>query len=80
MPPPSQVYLSLLLFFNMVIFSYINPFALFQVEIEIGEKRVISFNGTGLSVGPEISFDEIAASRDNPDEVCLIIKILKSVR
>ncbi|KGN60352.1 hypothetical protein Csa_001172 [Cucumis sativus] len=40
-----------------------------QVEIEIGEKRVISFNGTGLSVGPEISFDEIAASRDNPDEV-----------
>ncbi|XP_038888414.1 glycerol-3-phosphate acyltransferase, chloroplastic isoform X2 [Benincasa hispida] len=40
-----------------------------QVEIEIGEKRVISFSGAGLSVGPEISFDGITtATRENPDE------------
>ena len=49
----------------------------FQVEIEIGEKRVIAFNGAGLSVAPEISFDEIAATHKSPEEVCLIFKFFK---
>ncbi|XP_022159428.1 glycerol-3-phosphate acyltransferase, chloroplastic [Momordica charantia] len=39
-----------------------------QVEVEIGEKRVISFSGAGLSVAPEISFAEIAAAHETPDE------------
>ncbi|CBI33823.3 hypothetical protein VitviT2T_002512 [Vitis vinifera] len=39
-----------------------------QVEKEIGEKRLISFHGTGLSVAPEIKFHEIAGSYENPDE------------
>ncbi|KAK8639955.1 hypothetical protein V6N13_138321 [Hibiscus sabdariffa] len=33
-----------------------------QVEKEIGEKRIITFHGAGLSVAPEISFPEIAAA------------------
>ncbi|XP_047314498.1 glycerol-3-phosphate acyltransferase, chloroplastic-like [Impatiens glandulifera] len=40
-----------------------------QVEKEIGEKRIISFSGTGLSVAPEISIHSIAASSANPEEV-----------
>ncbi|KAF8380748.1 hypothetical protein HHK36_028238 [Tetracentron sinense] len=39
-----------------------------QVEKEIGERRVISFHGTGLSVAPEISFNEIAAGCENSEE------------
>ncbi|XP_022967260.1 glycerol-3-phosphate acyltransferase, chloroplastic-like [Cucurbita maxima] len=39
-----------------------------KVEIEIGEKRVISFNGVGLSLAPAISFEAIAATHRNPDE------------
>ncbi|KAL9262072.1 Glycerol-3-phosphate acyltransferase, chloroplastic-like protein [Drosera capensis] len=31
-----------------------------QIEKEIGEKRVISFHGTGLSVGPEINYSDLA--------------------
>lgn len=31
-----------------------------QVEKEIGEKRLISFHGTGLSVGPEVSYSDLA--------------------
>ncbi|KAK4261487.1 hypothetical protein QN277_004476 [Acacia crassicarpa] len=38
-----------------------------QVEKEIGEKRVISFHGVGLSVAPEISFSETAASCQSPE-------------
>ncbi|KAL4326273.1 hypothetical protein GQ457_11G020700 [Hibiscus cannabinus] len=33
-----------------------------QVEKEIGEKRIITFYGAGLSVAPEITFPEIAAA------------------
>ncbi|KAB1216102.1 Glycerol-3-phosphate acyltransferase, chloroplastic [Morella rubra] len=40
-----------------------------QVEKEIGEQRVISFHGTGLSVAPAINFSEIAAACENPEEV-----------
>uniref|UniRef100_A0A251UHM6 Putative glycerol-3-phosphate O-acyltransferase, chloroplast n=1 Tax=Helianthus annuus TaxID=4232 RepID=A0A251UHM6_HELAN len=39
-----------------------------QVEIEIGERRVISFHGAGLSVAPKIDFNEITASCGGPDE------------
>lgn len=33
-----------------------------QVEKDIGEKRLIGFHGTGISVGPEINFQEATAS------------------
>ncbi|KAL0368027.1 UNVERIFIED_CONTAM: Glycerol-3-phosphate acyltransferase, chloroplastic [Sesamum calycinum] len=39
-----------------------------QVEKEIGEKRVISFHGVGLSVAPEISYQEITATLEDPEE------------
>ncbi|XP_059440786.1 glycerol-3-phosphate acyltransferase ATS12, chloroplastic [Corylus avellana] len=39
-----------------------------QVEKEIGEERVISFHGAGLSVSPGISFSEIAAACGNPEK------------
>ncbi|KAK9274990.1 hypothetical protein L1049_022247 [Liquidambar formosana] len=39
-----------------------------QVEKDIGERRVISFHGAGLSVAPEISFLEITAACGNPEE------------
>uniref|UniRef100_A0A5B6Z309 Glycerol-3-phosphate acyltransferase, chloroplastic n=1 Tax=Davidia involucrata TaxID=16924 RepID=A0A5B6Z309_DAVIN len=39
-----------------------------QVEKEIGERRVISFHGVGLSMAPEISFVEIAAACGDPEE------------
>ncbi|XP_059656892.1 glycerol-3-phosphate acyltransferase ATS12, chloroplastic isoform X2 [Cornus florida] len=39
-----------------------------QVEKEIGEKRVISFHGAGLSVAPEINFLEITAACGDPEE------------
>lgn len=37
-----------------------------QVEKEIGEKRIISFSGTGLSIAPEIS---VPSSSGKPEEV-----------
>ncbi|KAL3500006.1 hypothetical protein ACH5RR_039099 [Cinchona calisaya] len=61
-----------------------------QVEKEIGEKRVISFHGAGLSVAPEISFHDLAASLEDPekskaaytqalyDSVCEQYNVLKS--
>ncbi|XP_019058197.1 PREDICTED: glycerol-3-phosphate acyltransferase, chloroplastic isoform X2 [Tarenaya hassleriana] len=39
-----------------------------QVEKEIGERRVISFHGTGLSVAPEISYSDVVANCSNPNE------------
>ncbi|CAL0314178.1 unnamed protein product [Lupinus luteus] len=39
-----------------------------KVEKEIGEKRIISFHGTGLSVAPEISFSEITAACGSPEK------------
>ncbi|XP_042952403.1 glycerol-3-phosphate acyltransferase ATS12, chloroplastic-like isoform X2 [Carya illinoinensis] len=39
-----------------------------QIEKEIGEERVISFHGVGLSVAPGINFSEIAAVCENPEE------------
>ncbi|KAF9625132.1 hypothetical protein IFM89_019221 [Coptis chinensis] len=39
-----------------------------EVEKDIGERRVISFHGVGVSVAPEINFDEISSGHENPDE------------
>lgn len=40
-----------------------------QVEREIGEKRKIGFHGVGISVGPEINFNEFVATLENQEEV-----------
>ncbi|XVE65346.1 hypothetical protein DITRI_Ditri07aG0173400 [Diplodiscus trichospermus] len=39
-----------------------------QVEKEIGERRVISFHGAGLSVAPKISLQEIAVASAESEE------------
>lgn len=39
-----------------------------KVEKEIGERRVISYHGTGVSLAPEIIFHEIDAACGDPDE------------
>lgn len=39
-----------------------------QVEKEIGEQRVISFHGVGLSVAEEIKYGDVTADAKNPDE------------
>ncbi|KAL8254462.1 hypothetical protein R6Q59_032683 [Mikania micrantha] len=39
-----------------------------QVEKEIGERRLISFQGAGLSVAPKTNFNEITASCEDPDK------------
>lgn len=53
----------------MLAFFCFVTFLFFQVEKEIGEKRVISFHGVGLSVAPAISFSKIAASGESSEEV-----------
>nr|GMD74694.1 glycerol-3-phosphate acyltransferase, chloroplastic isoform X1 [Ipomoea batatas]GMD76196.1 glycerol-3-phosphate acyltransferase, chloroplastic isoform X1 [Ipomoea batatas] len=39
-----------------------------QVEKEIGERRVISFHGAGLSVGPKVDFHVLTAAFEDPEE------------
>ncbi|RWR87303.1 Phospholipid/glycerol acyltransferase [Cinnamomum micranthum f. kanehirae] len=39
-----------------------------QVEKQIGERRLISYHGVGLSVAPEMSFSEIASDIENHEE------------
>ncbi|KAH7514894.1 hypothetical protein FEM48_Zijuj11G0138700 [Ziziphus jujuba var. spinosa] len=39
-----------------------------QVEKDVGEKRLISFHGVGLSVAPEVNFSEISASCKTSEE------------
>ncbi|PWA43531.1 Glycerol-3-phosphate O-acyltransferase, alpha helical bundle, N-terminal [Artemisia annua] len=39
-----------------------------QVEKEIGERRVISYHGAGLSVAPKIDYNEVTASSEGPKE------------
>lgn len=41
----------------------------FQVEKEIGEKRVIAFRGAGLSIAPGFNFSDVTASSKDPEEV-----------
>ncbi|CAL9052977.1 unnamed protein product [Musa banksii] len=38
-----------------------------EVEKQIGERRKISFHGIGLSVAPEMNYDEITAGCENPE-------------
>ncbi|XP_015574486.1 glycerol-3-phosphate acyltransferase, chloroplastic isoform X2 [Ricinus communis] len=40
-----------------------------EVQKEIGERRMISFHGAGLSIAPEISFSEIAVACEDHEEV-----------
>ena len=53
---------------------YIIPFfvkshqVVLQVEKEIGEKRIISFHGVGLSVAPAINFSETTVACDTPEK------------
>lgn len=42
-----------------------------QVEKEIGERRVISFHGAGLSVGPKVDFHVLTAAFEDPEEVSM---------
>ncbi|XP_030533711.2 glycerol-3-phosphate acyltransferase ATS12, chloroplastic [Rhodamnia argentea] len=39
-----------------------------QVEKEIGERRVITFHGVGLSVGPEIKLNEVTSTCNDSEE------------
>ncbi|KAI4369914.1 hypothetical protein MLD38_018308 [Melastoma candidum] len=39
-----------------------------QVEKEIGERRVVSFSGAGLSVAPAINSSEVMANCEDPEE------------
>uniref|UniRef100_A0A452YQU3 Glycerol-3-phosphate acyltransferase, chloroplastic n=1 Tax=Aegilops tauschii subsp. strangulata TaxID=200361 RepID=A0A452YQU3_AEGTS len=39
-----------------------------QIEKEIGEQRVISFHGVGLSVAEEIKYGDVTAQSRNADE------------
>ncbi|KAK1326265.1 hypothetical protein QJS10_CPA01g02960 [Acorus calamus] len=39
-----------------------------QVEKQIGERRMISYHGVGLSVASEMNFKTIASGLDNPEE------------
>ncbi|KAF7829185.1 glycerol-3-phosphate acyltransferase, chloroplastic isoform X1 [Senna tora] len=39
-----------------------------EVEKEIGEKRIISFHGVGVSVAPEISFSKTTVSCESPEK------------
>ncbi|XP_058085693.1 glycerol-3-phosphate acyltransferase ATS12, chloroplastic-like [Magnolia sinica] len=43
-----------------------------QVEKQIGERRMISYHGVGLSVAPEMSFNEITAGIANPEEAKVV--------
>ncbi|XP_031503039.1 glycerol-3-phosphate acyltransferase ATS12, chloroplastic [Nymphaea colorata] len=57
--------------------SHIYPLALLchdvmppppQVEKEIGERRLMGFHGVGLSLTPEMDFEEFASKYEDPDE------------
>ncbi|CAN0842847.1 Glycerol-3-phosphate acyltransferase, chloroplastic [Linum grandiflorum] len=39
-----------------------------KVEKEIGEKRVIAYSGTGLSVGKELKFNDFATAYENSEQ------------
>lgn len=71
MPPPAQVcsscWLSLSVQHGSNWLSYGTE--ILQVEKEIGERRVIAYHGTGLSVAPSINFNEISDNFQNPEEV-----------
>ncbi|KAJ8650536.1 hypothetical protein MRB53_003559 [Persea americana] len=43
-----------------------------QVEKQIGERRLISYHGVGLSVAPEMSFNGITAGIEKPEEAAAL--------
>lgn len=71
MPPPLKVWCSFLWELALIYFSsnFYWHRVILQVEKEIGEKRIISYHGTGISLAPEISFSDITASCENPEKV-----------
>ncbi|MQM11659.1 hypothetical protein Taro_044568 [Colocasia esculenta] len=61
MPPPPQ---------RLIIFLfYLHP----QVQKQIGERREVSFQGAGLSIGPQMDFNEITADCRNPEEAKMTV-------
>lgn len=71
MPPPLKVWCSCVGVSTLIFYFYWD-LVILQVEKEIGEKRIISFHGTGLSMGPEISFSNTSAACENPEKVSRI--------
>uniref|UniRef100_M1B6P6 Glycerol-3-phosphate acyltransferase n=1 Tax=Solanum tuberosum TaxID=4113 RepID=M1B6P6_SOLTU len=69
MPPPAQVghCVNYVCFCNDFMFFYISLLARVQVEKNIGEKRVVSFHGAGISVAPKIDFHEVAGALEDPE-------------
>ncbi|CAN4076288.1 unnamed protein product [Withania somnifera] len=47
-----------------------------QVEKNIGEKRVVSFHGAGISVAPKIDFHEVAGALEDPEAKMVFTKAL----
>ncbi|MCD7461809.1 Glycerol-3-phosphate dehydrogenase [Datura stramonium] len=47
-----------------------------QVEKNIGEKRVVSFHGAGISVAPKIDFHEVAGALEDPEAKMVYTKAL----
>lgn len=47
-----------------------------QVEKNIGEKRVVSFHGAGISVAPKIDFREVAGTLEDPEAKMVYTKAL----
>ncbi|WMV43336.1 hypothetical protein MTR67_036721 [Solanum verrucosum] len=47
-----------------------------QVEKNIGEKRVVSFHGAGISVAPKIDFHEVAGALEDPEAKMVYTKSL----
>ncbi|VFQ97332.1 unnamed protein product [Cuscuta campestris] len=43
-----------------------------QVEKEVGEKRLISFHGVGLSVAPKVDFHAVSAATKDPEEAKVV--------
>lgn len=70
MPPPQDVSYPCYSESTNIYCSWFNVTkVVLQVEKEIGEKRIISFHGVGLSVAPAISFSETTASCESPEKV-----------
>lgn len=68
MPPPPRVCHCQIIHFQSC-FCSCDSIAFLQVEKEIGERRVVTFCGVGLSVAPAIDFSDITAASENPEEV-----------
>nr|ACC86134.1 glycerol-3-phosphate acyltransferase protein [Solanum lycopersicum] len=47
-----------------------------QVEKNIGEKRVVSFHGAGISVAPKIDFHEVAGALEDPEAKMVYTKAI----